>query len=181
MTSPDELGDVRERVRARYAGAAATVLTGGMPSCGESCSGEDEARIGAGLYSGAEQEEMPGQAVAASLACGNPVAVADLRDSETALLNRQIDLKAPLGHFRPVLPVATRAVPVELLAYIRWTGTGNPGLKTSPLLSRVVVPQTASAVAEAFVIARSRSSGDIATRAFRVAAADVAGIRCCWS
>jgi hypothetical protein len=40
MTSPDDLADVRERVRARYADAAATVLTGGTPSCGEPCSGE---------------------------------------------------------------------------------------------------------------------------------------------
>jgi arsenite methyltransferase len=83
MTSPDELADVRERVRARYAGAAAAVMTGGVPSCGESCSGEDG--TGAGVYSGAEQGEVPGQAVTASLACGNPVAVAELRDGETVL------------------------------------------------------------------------------------------------
>jgi arsenite methyltransferase len=85
MTSPDELADVRERVRARYAGAAATVLTGGMPGCGESCSGDDEAGTGAGLYTETEQDQVPGQAVAASLACGNPVAVADLRNGETVL------------------------------------------------------------------------------------------------
>lgn len=48
MTSPDDLADVRERVRARYAAAAAAVLTGGTPSCGEPCSGEAEAGTGAG-------------------------------------------------------------------------------------------------------------------------------------
>jgi hypothetical protein len=50
MTSPDELAEVRERVRARNAGAAATVLAGGVPSCGEPTSGEagDEAGTGAG-------------------------------------------------------------------------------------------------------------------------------------
>jgi arsenite methyltransferase len=85
MTSPDDLADVRERVRARYAGAAATVLTGGIPSCGEPGSGENEAGTGAGQYSGTEQAEVPTPAVTASLGCGNPVAVADLRDGETVL------------------------------------------------------------------------------------------------
>jgi arsenite methyltransferase len=85
MTSPDDLANVRERVRARYADAAATVLTGGTPTCGESCSGEGQAGTGAGQYTGTEQAEAPGQAVTASLGCGNPVAVADLRDGETVL------------------------------------------------------------------------------------------------
>jgi arsenite methyltransferase len=83
MNSPDELPDVRERVRARYAGAAATVLTGGVPSCGDSCS--DEGGTGAGLYSGTDQAEVPERAVTASLGCGNPVAIADLREGETVL------------------------------------------------------------------------------------------------
>jgi arsenite methyltransferase len=83
MTSPDDLADVRERVRARYADAAATILTGGVPSCGEPCASDDE--DGTGHYSGTEQAEVPGQAVAASLGCGNPVAIAALRDGETVL------------------------------------------------------------------------------------------------
>jgi len=85
MTSPDDLAGVREQVRARYADAAATVLAGGVPSCGEPCASEDEAGTGAGQYSGTERAEVPEQAVTASLGCGNPVAVADLRDGETVL------------------------------------------------------------------------------------------------
>jgi arsenite methyltransferase len=85
MTSPEELADVRERVRARYTGAATTVMTGGTPSCGDPCTGRDEAGTGAGQYTGTEQAEVPGQAVTASLGCGNPVAVADLREGETVL------------------------------------------------------------------------------------------------
>jgi arsenite methyltransferase len=85
MTSPDNLADVRERVRARYAGAATTVMTGGTPRCGEPCTGQDETETGAGQYTGTEQAEVPGRAVTASLGCGNPVAVADLREGETVL------------------------------------------------------------------------------------------------
>jgi arsenite methyltransferase len=83
MTSPEDLAEVRERVRARYAGAAATAANGGVPFCGESCEGETEP--GRGLYSDAEQCEVPAEAVTASLGCGNPIAVADLRDGETVL------------------------------------------------------------------------------------------------
>jgi arsenite methyltransferase len=85
MTSPDELAHVRERVRARYAGAATTIMTGGTASCGEPCTGQDESGTGAGQYTGTEQAEVPHQAVTASLGCGNPVAVADLRDGDTVL------------------------------------------------------------------------------------------------
>jgi arsenite methyltransferase len=85
MTSPEELAEVRERVRARYAGAASTVLSGGAPSCGEPCTSQGETGTGAGQYSEIEQAEVPGQALSASLGCGNPVAVADLHEGETVL------------------------------------------------------------------------------------------------
>jgi arsenite methyltransferase len=67
-------GDLREEVRARYAAAA----TGG--GC---C--EDNKSFGAGLYGSDERDELPGAALDASLGCGNPTAVADLREGETVL------------------------------------------------------------------------------------------------
>jgi arsenite methyltransferase len=85
MTSQDELADIRERVRARYAEAAVAVMAGEVPTCGGSSSRADEAGTGTGLYSGTEQGDVAGLAVTASLGCGNPVAVADLRDGETVL------------------------------------------------------------------------------------------------
>jgi SAM-dependent methyltransferase len=95
MTSPDKLApeklaseeqaEVRERVRARYAGAATTAANGAIPFCGESCGGESEPQPSRELYSGAEQGEVREEAVTASLGCGNPVAVADLHDGETVL------------------------------------------------------------------------------------------------
>ena len=41
--------------------------------------------FGSGLYGPDEQGELPQQALLASLGCGNPVAVADLRAGETVL------------------------------------------------------------------------------------------------
>jgi SAM-dependent methyltransferase len=85
MASPADFEEVRDRVRARYAEAAATVSAGGIPSCSVSCAGPDEAGTGAGMYSAAEQHEVPQDAVTASLGCGNPLAVAELRPGETVL------------------------------------------------------------------------------------------------
>ncbi len=69
---------IHEAVRAHYAAAAVAATSG---SC---CSGEPET-IGAGLYSALEQAELPEAAVLASLGCGNPTAVAELREGERVL------------------------------------------------------------------------------------------------
>ncbi len=85
MTTPDELEEVRERVRARYAHAANAVTSGGVASCSDSCQGDNETGTGSKLYDAAEQSEVPENAVSASLGCGNPIAVADLQPGETVL------------------------------------------------------------------------------------------------
>jgi SAM-dependent methyltransferase len=89
--------DLREQVRQRYAAAAAalmgtgadplTVLDSGCCSAG-TCAPEAidvDAAFGAGLYSADEHGELPAAAVAASLGCGNPTAVAELRAGERVL------------------------------------------------------------------------------------------------
>ncbi|HSE10619.1 MAG TPA: arsenite methyltransferase [Nocardioidaceae bacterium] len=81
----------RELVRERYAEAARAVSSGDTsPCCGESassCCGESEVTesFGAALYDAGERGELPVEAVAASLGCGNPTAVADLRPGERVL------------------------------------------------------------------------------------------------
>jgi SAM-dependent methyltransferase len=71
---------VREEVRQKYAEAA----TGAGCGCGDGgcCS---EAEFGSSLYEISQRAELPDAAVLASLGCGNPTAVADLRDGETVL------------------------------------------------------------------------------------------------
>jgi SAM-dependent methyltransferase len=84
--------DLREQVRAHYAAAATTAAQSQDASCCDSsCCGDDTAsaidpaRFGEGLYSVAERQELPGTALLASLGCGNPTAVAELREGETVL------------------------------------------------------------------------------------------------
>ena len=70
---------IHEVVREHYAQAAVQVMTTGAACC------TDEPGIGAELYSALERDELPGAAVLASLGCGNPIAVADLRPGERVL------------------------------------------------------------------------------------------------
>ncbi|MDH4102354.1 MAG: arsenite methyltransferase [Thermoleophilia bacterium] len=81
--------DVREQVRERYAEAASSLAQGSGCGCDcESigCCGEEETTLfGQGLYTGGERAGLPENAVAASLGCGNPVAVAEIHEGETVL------------------------------------------------------------------------------------------------
>lgn len=84
---------LRDQVRASYGAAATAVSSGDTNSdvltaascCGSSDSAEIGTIFGAGLYDADEQSELPAEAVAASLGCGNPTAVADLRPGERVL------------------------------------------------------------------------------------------------
>jgi SAM-dependent methyltransferase len=69
---------IHEEVRARYAQAALEAQAG-------SCCVQDEGSIGPALYSALERDELPEAAVLASLGCGNPTAVAELREGERVL------------------------------------------------------------------------------------------------
>jgi SAM-dependent methyltransferase len=104
LTMVAEAAEMQEQVRARYAAAAVAVTAGHDAGCGSdpgccsssassccspsSCapgSVEVDETFGAGLYSADERSELPAEAIAASLGCGNPLAVADLHPGERVL------------------------------------------------------------------------------------------------
>ncbi len=71
---------IREAVRQRYAEAALTA------SQGSTCCGPQEQEVfGAELYDNADREALPDAAALASLGCGNPTAVAELREGDVVL------------------------------------------------------------------------------------------------
>ncbi len=103
---------ILEAVRARYAAAAAAVAQGGEAAkatealtgagtrpaadaapaggCGCSagggcCSPDAPSTVSTDLYSAEEVGQLPGDAVRASLGCGNPTALADLRPGQVVL------------------------------------------------------------------------------------------------
>ncbi len=53
--------------------------------CGDGCCSDVSGTYGLELYDAAEREGLPDAAVLASLGCGNPIAVAELREGETVL------------------------------------------------------------------------------------------------
>ena len=75
---------VREEVRRHYAAAAIQVTEGASACCGPQPGTIDE-NVNAALYPAAERDELPATAVAASLGCGNPTAVAELHAGERVL------------------------------------------------------------------------------------------------
>jgi SAM-dependent methyltransferase/thioredoxin reductase len=76
-------GDIREVVKAKYGAAALRVGGAGGSCCGSAASSECSP-ITANLY-GTETVGLPAEAVAASLGCGNPTALAELRPGEVVL------------------------------------------------------------------------------------------------
>ena len=92
----DTPNEVRERVRARYATAATAVVEGAAGGCcapseAADCCGGSSVEVGEGfgaaLYGAEDQAQLPAEAVAASLGCGNPLAVAELQPGETVLIS----------------------------------------------------------------------------------------------
>ena len=86
--------ELKESVRRRYAGAALRVINQPGTSC---CGGQQETAccgtsadlaeqpITSNLYADSDKAALPAEAVAASLGCGNPTALAELRPGETVL------------------------------------------------------------------------------------------------
>jgi arsenite methyltransferase len=83
--STDTTESLREQVRARYAESARAVAARERGGCGSGSCCADEAGFGEALYSAEERGELPDAAALASLGCGNPTAVAELREGEVVL------------------------------------------------------------------------------------------------
>ena len=79
--------ELREEVRKRYAESARAVAAGGGCGCGSGscCDGEQPAAFGEALYTAEQRGELPEVVTLASLGCGNPTAVAELREGEVVL------------------------------------------------------------------------------------------------
>src|SRR5437867_4436853 len=91
---PTSLDEIRSAVQARYGAIAERVADGTSASCCGSatgpsgCCGTASERwdpITSDLYESGQTAGIPGEALLASLGCGNPTALADLHEGETVL------------------------------------------------------------------------------------------------
>jgi arsenite methyltransferase len=89
QATPARADELLETVRERYAAAAlatsAPTVAAGCCADGAVITDEQAELFGAGLYADGERDELPDTALLASLGCGNPTAMVDLRAGETAL------------------------------------------------------------------------------------------------
>ncbi|MGH7321737.1 MAG: arsenite methyltransferase [Candidatus Rokuibacteriota bacterium] len=75
---------ITKTVREKYGQAALRIVNGDASCCGSSSRGEGDPITG-NLYEASETAGLPEEAVRASLGCGNPTALAQLRPGETVL------------------------------------------------------------------------------------------------
>ena len=80
-------GSVKEAVQEKYGDAARRVTAGEANSCcgASACCGTDVDPITRDLYDQSQKSVLPDLAVKASLGCGNPTALAELKPGETVL------------------------------------------------------------------------------------------------
>jgi arsenite methyltransferase len=77
--------DIMEVVKEKYGQAALRVRTGGSSCCGASAATECGDPITSNLYDASQAGQIPGEALLASLGCGNPTALAQLNPGEVVL------------------------------------------------------------------------------------------------
>ena len=141
--------ELRDRIREKYGEAARQADGGEIPSCcgsgfqprGPRAPSERTDPITRDLYTGEETAGLPPEAVTASLGCGNPTALAELREGEAVL-----DLGS--GGGVDVLLSARRVGP---------SGTAFPDASVDVVLSNCVINLSADkarVLREAFRVLR---------------------------
>ena len=85
VESPCIKSDIKEVVKQKYGEAALRVKSGGSSCCGATASSGCCDPITANLYDAAQAGQIPEEALLASLGCGNPTALAQLKAGETVL------------------------------------------------------------------------------------------------
>src|SRR6266567_4683594 len=83
--SISETIDVKEVVKQKYGAAALRVKSGGSSCCGATASSGGCDPITTNLYDSSQAGQIPEEALLASLGCGNPTALAQLKPGETVL------------------------------------------------------------------------------------------------
>ncbi len=76
---------IKETVREKYGQSALRVLDGERGGCGDGMGSGCCDPVSGNLYDASETAGLPAGAVLASLGCGNPTALAELREGETVL------------------------------------------------------------------------------------------------
>ena len=77
--------DMKDVLKEKYGQAALRVASGGSSCCGATVNNGCDDPITSNLYDSSQAEQVPEKALLASLGCGNPTALAELKAGETVL------------------------------------------------------------------------------------------------
>jgi 2-polyprenyl-3-methyl-5-hydroxy-6-metoxy-1,4-benzoquinol methylase len=77
--------DIKEVVKEKYGQAAARITAGGSSCCGATVNKGCDDPITSNLYNSSQAGQIPEEALLASLGCGYPTALAELRAGDTVL------------------------------------------------------------------------------------------------
>src|SRR5579864_8420701 len=81
----DRTADIKQVVKQKYGEAALRVKSGGSSCCGAAPGTGCADPITTNLYDASQAGQIPEEALLASLGCGNPTALAELKPGETVL------------------------------------------------------------------------------------------------
>ena len=84
-TNSTGTANIKDVVKEKYGAAALRVKSGGSSCCGAVADTGCADPITTNLYDAGQAEELPEEALLASLGCGNPTALAELKPGETVL------------------------------------------------------------------------------------------------
>jgi arsenite methyltransferase len=160
--------ELKSAVKAKYAEAA----RGGGTSC---CGGGCDDPITTNLYSGVETQDLPAGVVRASLGCGNPTALLDLRTGETVLdlgSGGGIDVLLSARRVGPTGKVYGLDMTDEMLAlareHQRQAGTTNVEFLKGEIEAIPLPDRSVDVVISNCVINLSPDKGQVLREAFRV-------------
>ena len=172
--------EIHDVVRERYAAAAREAAAGAQPGivggCGEGgCCAPSEAVFGGALYEEADRGDLPESAVLASLGCGNPAAVAELREGEVVLdlgSGGGIDVLLSARRVGPAGRAYGLDMTEEMLALARRNAADAGATNVEFLKGRIeeipLPAETVDVVISNCVVNLSPDKGAVLSEAFRV-------------
>src|SRR5690242_15716648 len=177
MTSKIETApDIKTVVKEKYGQAALRVTTGGSSCCGAAAALDGCCDpITSNLYDAEQAGQIPEEAVLASLGCGNPTALAELKPGETVLdlgSGGGIDVLLSAKRVGPTGKAYGLDMTDEMLALAeenkRKTGLTNVEFLKGEIENIPLPDNTVDVIVSNCVINLSRDKDRVLTEAFRV-------------
>ena len=168
--------EIKGTVREQYGQAALRVATGGSSCCGASAALEGTCDpITSNLYDSSQTSELPDAAVKASLGCGNPTALAELKPGEIVLhlgSGGGIDVLLSARRIGPTGKAYGLDMTDEMLALARENqrkaGVGNVEFLKGEIEDIPLPDDSVDVVISNCVINLSADKGRVLREAFRV-------------